>query len=75
MLSSLSVLSVSLLFVNDVVIDEDLVKRLRLQDIQCQKIILSVGLEEDGIPWSTWIYLAWVFQEAGLQNQDYFRYF
>lgn len=74
MLSSLSILSVSLLFVNDVVIDEDLVKRLRLQDIQCQKIILSVGLE-DGIPWSTWIYLTWVFQEAGLQNQDYFRYF
>lgn len=50
MLSSLSILSVSLLFVNDVVIDEDLVKRLRLQDIQCQKIIRSVGLEEDGIP-------------------------
>lgn len=75
MLSSLSILSVSLLFVNDVVIDEDLVKRLRLQDIQCQKIILSVGLEEDGIPRSTWIYLTWVFQEAGLQNQDYFRYF
>lgn len=53
MLSSLSILSVSLLFVNDVVIDEDLVKRLRLQDIQCQKIIRSVGLEEDGIPRST----------------------
>lgn len=52
MLSSLSILSVSLLFVNDVVIDEDLVKRLRLQDIQCQKIIRSVGLE-DGIPRST----------------------
>lgn len=69
MLSSLSILSVSLLFVNDVVIDED------LQDIQCQKIIRSVGLEEDGIPRSTWIYLTWVFQEAGLQNQDYFRYF
>lgn len=75
MLSSLSILSVSLLFVNDVVIDEDLVKRLRLQDIQCQKIIRSVGLEEDGIPRSTWIYLTWVFQEAGLQIQDYFRYF